>query len=288
MTKRFEMPDGPTPPSPHQVPLSRVRNVRDLGGYEYRAEDGTSGVTACGALLRGPSLQKLRQPDFELLRSYGAGLKCVIDLRSDFETRHWPDPYARGRDGVTYVHVPMLDRLGSEKLRDSLPDRMFTVYRNLLENDGQSIRRVMEAIDFCGSGGCTLFHCRAGKDRTGVIAMLLLGLAGVSDEDILADYVETQRHLGRGLRVKRHIVSLLLRRRAPRCLFEAIPSEMELTLDHLHGRYGTARNYLESIGVSPVTSDRLACLLRQGRAAPLETRGEGHRRDVGQGAPETR
>lgn len=278
MAKRFERPDGSAAPEPYQLPLARVRNVRDLGGYAYRAEDGARGMTAHGVLLRGPSLRGLRRSDFGLLRSYGAGLKCVIDLRSDFEVRHWPDPYARGRDGVVYVHVPMLDHLGSEKLRDSLPDRMFTVYRNLLENDGQSIRRVMEAIDSCGSGGCTLFHCRAGKDRTGVIAMLLLGLAGVSDEDILADYVETQKHLGHGLCVKRHVVSLLLRRRAPRCLFEAIPSEMELTLDHLHARYGTARNYLESIGVSPATLNRLARLLRQGRTAPLDAQGEEHRR----------
>lgn len=77
--------------------------------------------------------------------------------------------------------------------RDALPDRMLTVYKSLLDNDAPSIRRVMEAIDECGAGGCALFHCRAGKDRTGVIAMPLLGLAGVSDEDIVADYAATQQ-----------------------------------------------------------------------------------------------
>lgn len=250
---------------PYQLPLSRVRNVRDLGGYVYRAKDGSQGTTAYGVFLRGPSLRGLRPCDFEYLQAYGAGLKCVIDLRSDFEVGHWPDPYAAGKDGVSYARVPMLDQLNSGKFRDALPDRMSTVYKSLLDNNASSIRRVLVSIDVCGEDGCTLFHCRAGKDRTGVVAMLLLGLAGVSDEDIIADYAATQRYLGRGLRTQRLAVSVLLCRRAPRCLFEAIPEEMELTLAHVHARYGTARDYLEGhAGVPASTLDRIARRLQVG------------------------
>lgn len=248
-----------------QLPLARVRNVRDLGGHAYRAEDGSQGETAYGIFLRGPSLRKLTPGDYEYLQEYGEGLKCVVDLRSDFEVGHWPDPYARGRDGVTYVHVQMLDQLNSGKFRDALPDRMSTVYKGLLDNHASSIRRVMESIDAFGQDGCTLFHCRAGKDRTGVVAMLLLGLAGVSDEDIVADYAATQRYLGRGMRAQRVAVSALLCRRAPRCLFEAIPAEMELTLEHLHERCGTVREYLEGhAGVPVAVLDRIAHRLRFG------------------------
>lgn len=97
------------------------------------------------------------------------------------------------------------------------------------------------------------------------MAMLLLGLAGVSDENIVADYAATQRYLGRGLRVQRVAVSALLCRRAPRCLFEAIPAEMELTLEHLHERYGTVREYLEGhAGVPVAVLDRIAHRLRVG------------------------
>ncbi|MFR2950469.1 MAG: tyrosine-protein phosphatase [Collinsella intestinalis] len=131
---------------PKQLPLARVRNVRDLGGYAYRAEDGSQGETAYGIFLRGPSLRKLTPGDYEYLQEYGEGLKCVVDLRSDFEVDHWPDPYACGRDGVTYVHVQMLDQLNSGKFRDALPDRMSTVYKGLLDNHASSIRRVMESI----------------------------------------------------------------------------------------------------------------------------------------------
>lgn len=311
--------EGPARDHPRELPLRSVRNVRDLGGYAYVAEDGTQGTTAYGLLLRAPSLRSLRQDGFAYLADYGCGgLRRVVDLRSDFEVRHWPDPYAGGRDGVAYTHVPMLDQLNSGGFREALPDRMFTVYKSLLDNEGASIRRVLEALagvvdvgsagasgagcaevpgvgsaersgagcaEVPGAGlagapsagsvgasgapgvGCALFHCRAGKDRTGVIAMLLLGLAGVADEDIVRDYAATQRFLGRGLRAQRIAVSVLLRRRAPRCLFEAIPEEMELTLAHLHECYGSARAYLRE--VAGCSEELLACL-----AARLRGRGE--------------
>ena len=296
--------EGPARDHPRELPLRRVRNVRDLGGYAYVAEDGTQGTTAYGFLLRAPSLRSLRHDGFAYLADYGCGgLRRVVDLRSDFEVRHWPDPYAGGRDGVAYTHVPMLDQLNSGGFREALPDRMFTVYKSLLDNEGASIRRVLEAlagvvdggsVEVPGAGsagapgagssggpvvgsagtpgapgvGCALFHCRAGKDRTGVIAMLLLGLAGVADEDIVRDYAATQRFLGRGLRAQRIAVSVLLRRRAPRCLFEAIPEEMELTLAHLHECYGSARAYLRE--VAGCSEELLACL-----TARLRGRGEG-------------
>ena len=122
------------------------------------------------------------------------------------------------------------------------------MYRSLLDESADSLRRVIEALD---GDGCSLFHCRAGKDRTGVIAMLLLNLAGVDDEYIVADYAVTQRYMGRGLRAQRAGVSVLLLKKVPRCLFESAPEEME--------RYGSARSYLEGVaGCSPDLLDRIA------------------------------
>ncbi|MFR3452293.1 MAG: tyrosine-protein phosphatase [Collinsella sp.] len=85
---------------------------------------------------------------------------------------------------------------------------MLTVYKSLLDNDGASIARVMTALDSDGAPGCALFHCRAGKDRIGRHRCSLLGLAGVSDDDIVADYAATQRYLGRGLRAQRVATSI--------------------------------------------------------------------------------
>lgn len=253
---------------PVHLELGKVRNVRDLGGYPYTAEDGSTGYTAYGVFLRAAALDKLRPVDFAYLHGYqGEGLRRVVDLRSTFETGRRPDPFAEGRDGVTYTAVPMLDQLNSAQGRDQLPDCMFTVYKRLLDEDASSICRVMEALDGMpdepGASGTALFHCSAGKDRTGVIAMLLLGIAGVSDELIVEDYEATQRYLGRGIRAQRLLVSILLRKPAPRCLFEAVPLEMERTLEHLHTRYGTARDYLlKHAGCSEELVDRLTVKIR--------------------------
>lgn len=242
-----------------QLSLRRARNVRDLGGYPFTDEAGRAGTTAFGVFLRGAALGGLRSSGRAMLRSYG--LARVIDLRSAFELRHWPDPFHRRPEpGVAYVSVPMLDQLNSNGLTGPFPERMHDVYRDLLEHDGASIAAVMRALD---GPGCALFHCRAGKDRTGVIAMLLLGLAGVDDAHIVADYEATNRFMGRLLAAQRLGVTILLRRSVPRCLFEAAPIEMERTLAFLHERFGSARAYLAGhAGCEPDLLDRLAGRLR--------------------------
>lgn len=242
-----------------QLPLKGARNVRDLGGYPFTREDGSRGATARGVFLRSGTLGGLRRSDREALRAYG--VRRIIDLRSPFELRHWPDPYARHpQAGIRYISIPMLDQLNSSGFGGTLPSCMFDVYRDLLDDDPEDIKQVFEALD---GPGCALFHCRAGKDRTGVIAMLLLGLAGVDDAHIIADYAATQRYMGHGLRAQRIGVTILLRRRVPRCLFESAPVEMERTLAHLHERYGSARGYLlRHAGCSPELLDRITGRLR--------------------------
>ena len=152
-------------PDRGELPLGHVHNVRDLGGLAFTDGDGRRGTTAAGVFLRAPSLRRLREADFAFLRSYGdGGLARVVDLRSGFEVSHWPDPYAGGRDGVVYTHVPMLDQLNSNGFRDALPYRMLTVYKSLLDNDGASIAQVMTALDSDGAPGV---RCStAGRART--------------------------------------------------------------------------------------------------------------------------
>lgn len=244
------------------LPLRGARNVRDLGGYSFTAEDGRTGLTEYGVFLRGDALGGLRAADCTALAELG--LRRVIDVRSTFELRHWPDPYApegrAARPDVAYIHIPMLDQLNSAGLRGKIPQRMSDVYLDLLDNDAQSLRRVFEALD---GPGCSLFHCRAGKDRTGVIAMLLLGLAGVDDALIVDDYAATGEYMSASMHAQRVLVAVFLRRRVPRSLFVAQPAEMERTLDHLHERYGTARSYLQEYAdCAPELLDRLAARLQ--------------------------
>lgn len=241
------------------LPLAGARNVRDLGGFPCVDEAGHRGRTASGAFLRSGSLTRLRRRDRERLRAYG--LSRVIDVRSNFELRFFPDPYARRPfPGVDYVHIPMMDQLNSNGFQGLLPESMFATYRDLLDHDAAGFRAVFEALD---APGCVLFHCRVGKDRTGVIAMLLLDLVGVPEEHIVADYAVTAQYMGGFLRTQRVLVSLALRRSVPRCLFESNPCEMERTIAYLREHYGTARQYLtEAAGCPPELLDRVAAKLR--------------------------
>lgn len=241
------------------LPLKGVRNTRDLGGFTYMDEQGRAGRTAEHVFLRSGSLTRLTRADITYLRAYG--LTRVIDVRSNFELRLWPDPFAkRPQPGVEYIHIPMMDQLNSNGFQGLLPESMFASYRDLLDNDAEGFRHLMEAL---GGPGCSLFHCRVGKDRTGVITMLLLGLAGVDRASIVADYAATQRYMGGFLRLQRLAVSVVVRRRVPRCLFEADPCEMERTIDYLDERYGGARRYLTETAGCPVELiDRITARLR--------------------------
>lgn len=229
------------------------------GGYPYTTPTGLQGVTAFGEFVRAGSLRGICREDIEFLCQYG--VRRIIDLRSPFELKFQPDGFSRGRRReFAYISVPMLDQLNSSGFGGTLPRCMSDVYIQLMDEDHEDIRHVMEALD---GEGCSLFHCRAGKDRTGVIAMLLLGLAGVDDEHIVADYAATQRYMGRGLRAQRLALTVVLRRRVPRCLFESDPAEMRRALAHLHATYGDAWTYLRDYATcSNELLDRLTARLR--------------------------
>lgn len=241
------------------LPLAGARNVRDLGGYPFVDEQGNSGETAARVFLRSGALTRLRRRDFDYLAAYG--LRRVIDVRSNFELKIWPDPFAkRPYPGIDYIHIPMMDQLNSNGFQGLLPESMFAVYRDLLDEGADGFRRACQAFD---APGCSLFHCRVGKDRTGVIAMLLLEAAGVPDDCIIADYAATERYMGRFLHAQRIGVSLLVRKKVPRCLFEALPVEMERTLAYLREHYGNARRYLiEAAACDEALVDRLVDRLR--------------------------
>lgn len=256
------MPGG-TIHTSQPLPLKGARNLRDLGGFPFVDENGATGTTASGVFLRSGVLTHLRRSDIDALVEYG--LVRVVDVRSNLELRIWPDPFCKKpRPGVEYVHIPMMDQMNSNGFQGLLPESMFASYRNLLDDDAEGFRQLMESLD---GPGCVLFHCRVGKDRTGVIAMLLLELAGVPVENIAADYAATERYMGGFLRLQRVAVSILVRRKVPRCLFEADPEQMERTIAYLRERYGGARGYLVgAAGCDPALLDRIAAKLR-GEAA---------------------
>jgi protein-tyrosine phosphatase len=226
------------------IPLDGVLNLRDLGGYPT-----PSGETSWRRMLRAASLHRLTDAEIEKLQDLG--VVSVIDLRFDDEIVKEPNPFA-GRDGsVTHVNVSLFAGLDPTNPQIvEAPDPLLALYKTALDERPDGFLAVMRAIIAAGDGG-VLFHCTAGKDRTGMIAALLLDLAGVAREVIVADYVLTGDHIVPLVEATRAAVEAQggdFAAYAP--FFAAEAATMEAFLDHLHDIHGGARTYLANHGLT--------------------------------------
>lgn len=141
-------------------------------------------------------------------------IRCVVDLRTPVESAEFPDVLP---DGVEYLQIPLLKdatvgitretgsdpmtiirnlRKHPEKLLEMVPD-FKELYRDVVTDPysrSQLDKVVATLRSNADRGLCTLFHCTAGKDRTGIASMALLKSYGVSDEEIVNDYLRTNRN----------------------------------------------------------------------------------------------
>jgi protein-tyrosine phosphatase len=224
-------------------------NARDLGGYP--TADGRQ--TRWGAVVRSDSPAALTPAGRLALLDYR--VRSMVDLRLPAEVAAHPNPFAEpDTHGVAYANVSFVDPAAPPPGDDT---RLADDYKGMLDRFRGPVAAAMAAIANAPEGG-VLIHCAAGKDRTGLIAALLLGLVGVAPETIAADYALTAECLrprneawledGPGDREER---AALLARFAP-------TAEVMLeVLDHLHKRYGGVEPYLLEAGVSPADLARL-------------------------------
>jgi protein-tyrosine phosphatase len=222
-----------------------ILNIRDIGGYT--AKDGR--VTAKGRFIRSAGLSGSGEEGKAGLIELG--VDCVIDLRSTSEREFLPD-LAEDIPGIHYVHVPMLDYIASSFSTNNyheFPSSMAELYCSLLANSQDSFGRVFEIFANERFKRC-LFHCTAGKDRTGVTAMLLLGMAGVDDEQIIADYTLTDELLS-GTWLSRGGPGV------PNYVLLAAEENMSFTLDFFRETYGDFEVYFNRIGIDKTARKRI-------------------------------
>ncbi|GFP75409.1 tyrosine-protein phosphatase [Clostridium fungisolvens] len=161
--------------------LSCTLNTRDLGGYPI--DHGRA--TAYKAFVRSDVPHKLSDEDIQLLLSNN--ITTIVDLRSDDEAQSKPCALKDHND-FQYYHSKIH---GDGYLPASVEEVPISYFEMVDEQN--TILNTMRL--FSKAKGGVLYHCTAGKDRTGVISALLLLLAGVSKTDILADYHISQVYL---------------------------------------------------------------------------------------------
>ena len=216
--------------------LNGALNVRELGGYmncdNIRLHDHK--------ILRGGDLSAMTDEDIEKLTAYG--IHTCIDLRIG-EEKEKPDPFER--DDIGQYHATPI----AGKVDLSVPrELLYKLYKNILEEHSQELKRVFQIIAAARNG--VIFHCTAGKDRTGVTAMLILSLCGVCREQIIADYAASEKNNQE--QIKKQLQGLEEKglQGVPREIFGSNAETMKMTLDYLEENYGNAENYLKEIGVT--------------------------------------
>jgi protein-tyrosine phosphatase len=161
-----------------ELPWDGCVNARDLGGL---------GRTRPGALVRMEAPARLTAAGWAAAWAYG--VRTVVDLRDPGEVRSAPDR-ARRPAGITTVPVPQ-DPAGTPFYAhwskvDSLSSPLY--FPAMLAEYPRPVVAAVRAIA-AAAPGCVLFHCAGGKDRTGLLALVLLTLTGATTEEIVADYL---------------------------------------------------------------------------------------------------
>jgi protein-tyrosine phosphatase len=237
-----------------RIDLQGAFNFRDLGGLGA----GEALVTTA-RVYRSDALHRLTPRDLAVLEPLGIGR--VFDLRSPAEVaRDGIGEFAAGR----HVHVPLVEQTLNpfDPAIDWAQIDLRERYLEMLAVGGAAIRTVLEAA--ADDAGAIVFHCTGGKDRTGVVAAVLLRALGVDDDAIVEDYALSERYLRSALDAHRR--DLLAKRFAPDVvayLTSSPPERMRVMLRELDRRWGSTGAYLASIGAGEELIARLkACLLR--------------------------
>jgi protein-tyrosine phosphatase len=234
--------------------------VRELGGYP--TEDG--GETRWGAFLRADTLCKLTPNGEKALTDYG--VRTIIDLRNPHELARDPHPFARQNghgDGPTYLHLSLEDSEDKEtnKAVADAPS-VGDGYVILLDRFRKQIASIIQAIGDAREGA-VLFHCFGGKDRTGLIAAILLALAGVPYDVIAEDYAITDTYLQPFYaEVFREIGDDSAQRERLERMFVSPPEAMHTVLSYLDREHGGVENYLLASGVTKEAIENIRSRIR--------------------------
>ncbi len=174
------------------------------------------------------------------------GVTKVIDLRSESEVETSPSPFAspESAGAPIYAHLPLIDDTTMLRLAEA-PD-MYARYLMMLEHRAGAFREVFSTL--AATEGTVVFHCFAGKDRTGMVAAMSLALAGVGVDSIAADYAETDSQMA--TRYEEWLAAASPEQvEEMRDDLRCPPERIVGVLERLDERWGGVEGYLEAAGV---------------------------------------
>ena len=240
---------------PRHIRFEAVFNFRDLGGYP------TSGgqKVAWRRLFRSSELHHMTSHDIIRLREE-IRLRSVIDLR-----RSRPlEPFSPLNEvGVEYYNIPLIDTGNTEENMNQDFSNMGEVYSYLVRHE-EFGQRVVKALEIIAEPDNLplVFHCSAGKDRTGILTAIVLGILGVTDEDIIEDYTLTAPYMKELIiRWNNDPRTAEALKNVPDYLLEASPESMTFLLSTLKREYGSVRGYVEAHGAEVSLINRLKTAL---------------------------
>jgi protein-tyrosine phosphatase len=249
-----ETPDAAAPN--RFLHLDGPLNFRDLGGYPV----GRDRFVRTGLLFRSDGLDTLTSRDAQLLMD-DFQLSTVVDLRSEEElARTGPSLLEQG--GVAVHHLPIVDRT-QEFFGDGAPRISAAYLRIIADAEERFVAAVQLLADLEGPA---VFHCAAGKDRTGLLAVFVLDLLGVDDDLIADDYALTATIMPEfRQRISRRMENEpgLRKRMEGRTLevldemLSARASTIHLVLTALRAEYGSVENWLVQKGLDASAPDQL-------------------------------
>lgn len=252
--------------------LEGAANFRDFGGY--LADDGS--IVRRNCLFRSETLSGLTIADFGQLARLG--LRAVYDLRSKGERAHaptnWPahftpetllmDLEADLRSGDT----ALIDILKRDPTEQGALKLMIEVYRSIPHSIQRHLPGLFARLGQEG-GVPLLVHCTAGKDRTGIVSALILRALGVSQQDVVFDYLLTNKHRNLAAfetniaAITEHMLGKPLPYAAVAVLAHAHEAYLDRSFSEIDREYGSFAGYLTHAGVD-------ASLLAQARRRLLK------------------
>ncbi len=220
-------------------------NFRDLGGYRGRAGQTVRWRT----LYRADALHRL--PDDELDQLSLLGVRSVLDLRTEAELEH--GRIKAEHLGITHLHLPVLGKTWAPTKLDPDADAgevLGSLYIQMLDVGAPALAGALQVLADPAQVPA-VFHCAAGKDRTGVLAAVVLALLGVDEETIIGDYALTAAAMASLVeRLKQdRPEALSAMNDQPPAYLATPPEAMRRFLDHVHAEHGSMVGYVRGIGV---------------------------------------